>query len=164
MPDAVRGADAADKYARPEIERRWLVTSDVDALIAGAPCVEIEDRYITATRLRLRCVRSPAGATQYKLCKKYPKAPGDAFESITNIYLTADEFERLARLPAAVARKRRHRLAAGSLDVYSHPRRIAIFEMEFASAAEAAAFVAPAFAGREITGDESLSGAALAGT
>lgn len=151
------------KYARLEIERRWLVSEDVRSSTSSAPYSDIEDRYVTGTRLRLRRVTSCDGATQWKFCKKYPRAGGDTYESITNLYLSKAEVEVLSALPCSIVRKRRYRLAVGSLDVYTHPRALNVFEVEFETEVEAQGFVPPPFAGREITGEESLSGAALAG-
>jgi CYTH domain-containing protein len=151
------------KYAQLEIERRWLVPSAVDALTAGAPFSDIEDRYVLGTRLRLRKVHTPDGSAQWKFCKKYPKPAAGAFEVITNLYLTEPEFETLATLPCAVARKRRYRVAGGSLDVYTHPKTLAVFEVEFDTEASAASFVPPRFVGKEITGVDGFSGATLAG-
>src|SRR5687768_2319592 len=105
----------SQKYARPEFERRWLVAGDLSALVHGATSSEIEDRYIPGTRLRLRTVTSADGSRQWKFCKKYPPSPGQRFESITNLYLSHEEFQVLAALPAAVSRKRRYRLVHGSL-------------------------------------------------
>ena len=152
----------SQKYARLEIERRWLVPGDVSALIDGLPSSEIEDRYLVGTRLRLRTVTSPDGSTQRKFCKKYAASPDKTFESITNLYLTDQEFQVLAALPAAVSRKRRHRLVQGSLDLYTQPAGVAIFEIEFTSESEARAFRAPSFVGIEVTGEEAYSGATLA--
>jgi CYTH domain-containing protein len=151
------------KYAQREIERRWLVPSAVDALIAGAPFSDIEDRYVLGTRVRLRTVHLPDGSTQWKFCKKYPRAAAETFGAITNLYLTGPEFEVLAMLPCAIARKRRYRVAGGSIDVYTHPKTLAVFEVEFDTEAAAASFVPPPFVGREITGVDAFSGAALAG-
>jgi CYTH domain-containing protein len=152
----------SQKYARLEIERRWLVSGDVQQLIAAAPFSNIEDHYLTGTRLRLRAVSSPEAPAQWKLCKKYPKTAGQVFEFVTNIYLSESEFNVLARLPCSVVRKRRYRLAVGSLDVYTSAEP-AVFEREFETEDQACSFVPPSFVGREITGEESLSGAALAG-
>lgn len=151
----------APKYAREEIERRWLVDLAAVGPLAQFPCREIDDRYLTGTRLRLRCMRDGAQAV-HKLCKKYGKAPGGV-EPITNLYLTQAEYETLAQLPALVVRKHRYAIADGALDVYLSPEGVAIFEKEFGSQAEAAAYQPPAFVGAEVTDEARYSGAALAG-
>ncbi len=153
----------SDKYARLEIERRWIVIGGIADLIASATVLDLEDRYISGTQLRLRAVSSADAPPRWKLCKKYPRRDGDPFEFITNVYLTEAEFRLLSALPGVVARKRRYRLAVGSLDVYSFPQTSAVFEVEFDTVAQAASFVPPSFVGQEITGRASSSGAALAG-
>lgn len=141
------------KYSLLEIERRWRVDLSVlEDLSLGNP-IEIEDLYIEGTRLRLRRM----GGT-YKLCKKYG-ATEPGIEPITNIYLTDTEYQTFKALPGHRVKKQRYRIAGGSLDVYES---LAIFEIEFASAEEAAAYLPPAFVAEEVTGQEEFSGASLA--
>jgi CYTH domain-containing protein len=149
------------KYARLEIERRWLVQRPVTALVGGASWRDIEDRYLAGTRLRLRTVVSQDDSRQWKFCKKYGASPGEPFEPIANLYLSEAEHAVLAQLPATVIRKRRYRVAEGSLDVYTQPAGVVIFEAEFESEAEARAFEPPFFVEREVTGEEAFSGPAL---
>lgn len=101
----------APKYALEEIERRWLVDLAAAGPLAQFPCREIDDRYLTGTRLRLRCMRDGTQVV-HKLCKKYGKAPGGV-EPITNLYLTQAEYETLAQLPALAVRKHRYAIADG---------------------------------------------------
>ena len=57
-----RGLDqeAGDpKYARFELERRWLVDTTRRPSLDGYPMTVIEDRYIDGTRLRLRRMSRP---------------------------------------------------------------------------------------------------------
>ena len=152
----------SQRYARLEIERRWLVAGDVSQLIHGQPSREIEDRYLVGTRIRLRTLTSSDGSIQWRMCKKYERSPDQQFEFITNLYLSKQEFQVFAALPAEVSRKRRYPLAQGSLDLYAQPVGVTIFEVDFASESEATAFQAPSFAGMEITGVEAYSGAMLA--
>ena len=150
------------KYALPERERRWLVApSNAAALVAGPP-TRIRDHYLEPGRLRLRCAVSSTGATVHKLGKKYGDRPaGD--ESITNLYLTAAEFDLLAALPGWIVDKQRYRVGPGALDRYGDGDDAAwIFELDFEDAAAAAACPHPAFADREVTGDPLWTGAALA--
>ena len=148
------------KYALLEIERRWLV-SEIP-VGEDAPPVLITDKYIHGTRLRLRRVDTPEGATIFKFCKKYGTGRGAA-EPITNLYLNSDEHALLDQLPGIEVTKRRFRLAAGAIDVYDRADdALCIFEIEFENLTAARAFVPPGFTGREITEDDTLSGLALA--
>jgi CYTH domain-containing protein len=90
------------KYAKPERERRFLLTALPSA--AGSPRL-IEDRYLDGTRLRLRRVE-----TTYKFCQKVrPDEADPSVVAITNIYLSPAEYEVLRALPAATLTKtRRH--------------------------------------------------------
>jgi CYTH domain-containing protein len=100
-----RRTPGAGRYAYPERERRFLVrgTFPTDA----SPAL-IEDRYIDGTSLRLRRVTAD-GDTVWKLTQKIRSDPSDpASVSITNVYLTADEYDILAALPAAELHKQRH--------------------------------------------------------
>lgn len=147
------------KYALAERERRWRVDLGAIGPLADIPYRDIEDRYLRDTRLRLRRVSSAEGVV-FKLGKKYGK--DDGAEPITSIYLTHAEHAALAQLPAYAVRKRRYAIADGALDVYEAPLALAIFEREFACAAEAAAWMPPPFAVEEVTDRLAYSGFALA--
>lgn len=147
------------KYALAELERRWRVDLREVGPLAGLSFRDIEDRYLRDTRLRLRRVSSDEGVV-CKLGKKYGKV--DGAEPLTTIYLTHDEYAALSRLPAYAVRKRRYTVADGALDVYDAPLVLAIFEREFASAAEAAAWIPPPFVVEEVTDRPEYSGFALA--
>lgn len=148
------------KYALLEIERRWLV--DLSALdLAPLPYREIEDLYISDSRLRLRRIAGPREVV-FKLGKKYGKCTPLA-EPLTNIYLTESEYSQFADLPGHRTRKRRYSLSGGSLDIYLEPQNeLAIFEAEFSDERAASGFVPPPFATREITNDMAFSGATIA--
>ena len=85
-------AEAAGKYARWELERRFLlarVPEEVDRRAASL----IVDRYIDGTRLRLRRIEpQDGGEPTYKLGQKEAPDPSDfSRTTITNIYLSAEE-------------------------------------------------------------------------
>jgi CYTH domain-containing protein len=107
-------APQAGKYARFELERRWLLAG----LPAGADSGSLlVDRYIEGTRLRVRRAEPPH--SQYKLSQK--EAPGSsdyAVTVITTMYLTPEEYEILSVLPGRELRKRRHHLGRYSIDVF----------------------------------------------
>lgn len=132
------------KYSLLEIERRWSVDSTLLPPLEGMPFLEIEDRYLAGTRMRLRRVTGSQGPSVYKLCKKYgPTAPW--VEPITNLYLTEREYEVLRDLHAKVVRKRRYRVEGGSLDIFEDGRA-PVFEIEFDSEGEARMYSPPGFA------------------
>lgn len=152
---------ARPSYAVPEIERRWLVDTPAARSLAIGPAAHIRDRYIHATRLRLRRIAEAHGETFFKLCKKYGDSPGA--ESITNLYLSAAEFRQFDVLPGWVVEKQRFRTHDGCLDIYgTGANELAVFEREFADVSQAASSPSPTFALREITGSAEFSGATLA--
>jgi CYTH domain-containing protein len=111
------------KYARVESERRYLL----GALPEGVNPDDyhlIEDAYIEGTRLRLRRMAAPGGGvTALKLTQKYRSdAQPDEETTITNLYLTGAEYERLKILGGRVLIKRRypffHDGARYSIDVF----------------------------------------------
>src|SRR5487761_2536808 len=92
------------KYARIEREQRWVLPCVPEGALLRA---EIVDRYFIGTSLRLRSVTSETTRT-LKLTQKVPvHEAGPEFVKSTNIYLTPDEYEMFAALPAAVILKDR---------------------------------------------------------
>jgi CYTH domain-containing protein len=150
------------KYAIAEVERRWLVElSDLGSL-DGWPYYEIEDCYITGTRLRLRKVTGASGGPVFKLCKKYGRVTALS-EPMTNLYLTEAEYNALSQLSGAVLKKRRYAISGGSLDLYAGPYAgLAVFEASFESEAAAAGYMPPRFVRAEVTHEVPYSGASLA--
>ena len=150
------------KYSHPEIERRWLVGKGSVVEPSTTRTRYIEDRYILNTHLRLRTVREHGAKTIFKLGKKYETdSPG--VQHVVSTYLSQEDYEVLASLPALVARKQRHSVAGGSLDEYEVPRQgLRVFEIEFNDQAASLAYEPPAFVGEEITGNAQFTGFALA--
>jgi CYTH domain-containing protein len=150
------------KYAIAEVERRWLVELSEVGPLHGRPYREIEDRYITGTRLRLRKVTGAGGELVFKLCKKYGKVTALS-EPITNLYLTEAEYDALSQLSGVVVKKPRYAVSGGALDLYSSPLvGLAVFEVEFESEAAASGYTPPSFVRAEVTHDAPYSGASLA--
>ena len=91
--------DLAGKYARFELERRFLVTRLPDGITDNRGW-RITDRYIPATQLRLRRMEPLHQAeTIFKLGQKQMVSPSDFIRTtITNIYLSADEYALLTEL------------------------------------------------------------------
>lgn len=150
------------RYARSESERRWLVAAVPPG--AGRPR-RISDRYLIGTTLRLRRVED-ADAAAYKLGQKVrPEAGNPSLVWITNLYLTAQEYQRLAVLPAAVLDKTRWLVPFGAatfaVDEFGGPLRgLLLAELELPETGQPADL--PPWLGREVTLDDRYSGGALA--
>jgi CYTH domain-containing protein len=95
----------APKYAHLERERRWLVDPAKIATLDLRDPIQIHDRYLTTTRMRLREMRM-GDRTVWKLTKKYDCADPLA-RPIVTAYLSAEEYRALAALPAAAIEKTR---------------------------------------------------------
>lgn len=97
----------SSKYAHVEDEQRFVVAAVPEG--ATGP-VEIEDRYLSGTRLRLRRVADGA-TTTYKLGHKVRPDPRACSRVLhTTCYLDPEEFARLGELPGRSIAKRRWRL------------------------------------------------------
>lgn len=146
------------KYARREVERRWLV--DLGGIVGWQelPSRRIDDLYIEGTRLRLRKVTFPGGSAQFKLgCKEQDE--GSPHPWLTNIYLDAAEYEALNGLNGLRVTKTRYSLEGGALDVPDQSDRPVIFEREFESEALAEMYEPPTFTREEVTARGTLSDA-----
>jgi len=149
------------KYARVELERRFL--------LAGVPAgdvlrvVDIDDRYLDGTRVRLRRQAERGGETIYKLTQKVPaRGPHGEQGTLTTFYLSPEEHDVFAALPGARLRKTRMSIAPYGVDVFAGPLEgLVLAEAEFASAKEAAAFVPAAFCVVEVSDDPRFTGGSL---
>jgi len=162
-PDAPAGK--ATKYARPELERRFLLARLPD----WEPIrrVRILDRYITGTRLRLRrttvldSTGRLTGTVEYKLGQKIPKPDGTP-GLITNLYLSAAEYEALEIAPAGVLEKVRLSIPPLGVDVFEGALAgLILAEAEFEREAKARAFEAPVPVVAEVTADVRFTGGRL---
>jgi CYTH domain-containing protein len=152
----------SQKYSLPEIERRWLVRVERLPPLSAARRRQLQDKYIHDGRLRLRAIYAQDADTIFKLGKKYPRV-GTEPEHVVSVYLSAGEYNVLQALPGVVAQKARYAIEGGALDIYEHPHTSpSVFEMEFTSEADAAAYSPPAFVGEEITFNDKYTGYALA--
>jgi len=106
-------------YARLEREQRWLLSGLPDDLVDR---VDIQDRYLTGSTLRVRRMHSASG-TVYKLGQKVRTIPDSPERvSLTNMYLSKHEFELLEQLGGASLHKSRWHWPTGdhllSVDVF----------------------------------------------
>lgn len=148
------------KYAVIERERRYLVARIPDGVVATR---EIEDRYVTGTRLRLREVREADGSVTRKLGQKV-RLRDDASEvACTNLYLDPAEWAALADLPAQVLRKRRHLVRRDGWTVAVDEHLDGTLVAEIDDGEEPSTAVPPWLEVlRDVTRDESWTGAGLA--
>ncbi|MEU1410145.1 hypothetical protein [Streptomyces sp. NPDC005731] len=132
------------KYARVERERRFLL-AEPPAPSSVTVTHVITDRYLVGTRLRLRRADFSDGGCELKLPQKMPMGRTGAVQGlITNTYLSPNEYDLLASLPAAVLSKSRSSVPPLGIDVFGgHLQRLILAEAEFTTDEEAQAFVPP---------------------
>ena len=151
-----------EKYARIERERRFLLAR----FPSNATVVRnrrITDNYIEGTTLRLRKQVYNDGLDTFKLTQKLP-ARGDGAQQgfITSMYLTEDEFQVLAQLPARKLAKTRFSVPPFGIDVFDGALQgLILAEAEFDSAAAAEAQAIPSFAVGEVSADDRFTGGQL---
>jgi CYTH domain-containing protein len=160
--------DKLGKYSRIERERRFLLTEL--PVPRNSPHTQIWDNYLLGTNLRLRKTRVPE-RDEYtlKLTKKQPLAPNDFSRCrITNTYLAADEYNRLAPLFATGREIRKNRYPFEfegkkyGVDFFLGPLwGLILAEIEFSTDEEAESFAPPPFAAREVTQEVDFSGGRL---
>ena len=161
--------EQAGKYARFELERRFLVDR-LPEPVAGDRGWRIIDRYIKDTQLRLRRMEPiHEGAAVLKLGQKYvPSPPEFGRTTITNIYLSPSEYAVLAGLDAFELRKRRYRVeragAVFSVDVFDgHLEGLVLAEISFNTREELdRPLDLPPWVVREVSDDVRFTGGALA--
>ena len=157
-------ADPAGKYARWELERRFLC-SRLPETASDERGWDILDRYLDNSHLRLRRMDALDGSeTIFKLGKKETPAPPDFSRmTITNIYLSAAEYDLLAALPGLELRKRRYRIdqdgRCWSIDVFGGALEgLILAETDF----DDAELEPPDWIEREVSDDERYTGGSLA--
>jgi len=150
------------RYARIEREQRWIA-----ARVPGDAwrTAEILDRYICATRLRLRRMETGAEVV-LKLGQKVRIDPLDPeVVKLTNMYLSSDEYDVMAALPAGELRKTRwHTTWNGTtvaIDDF-HDRLSGLLLAEVELDPSDVRLPTPPFACRDVTGDDRFSGGAMA--
>lgn len=156
------------KYACIERERRFLLRELPEGLTRASPHVQLWDNYITNTRLRLRKMRVPATKEYiWKLTQKLaPNREDLSHNIITNIYLSAAEYETFSVFEANEIRKNRYPFEyegrVYSVDVFLGALwGLMLAEIEFETDAEMNALALPTFALMEVTNDEMFTGARL---
>ena len=128
--------------------------------------VRLTDRYLTGTRLRLRAAVELDGGTavERKLTQKVPGPLGGP-GLITTIYLSAEEHDVLAQLPAEQLAKVRSSHPPFGVDVFDNQLAgLVLAEVEFDTEEELTAFEPPQFALAEVTMDPRFTGGHLVTT
>ncbi|MGZ4730469.1 MAG: hypothetical protein ACXWB2_22360 [Acidimicrobiales bacterium] len=161
------GWQHAGRYARVEIERRWILSEPPDPTAAVA-VRHLTDRYLTGTRLRLRLQVEQGGPTQRKLTQKLPDPePRTRGRQglLTNTYLSQDEYDVLATLPAVELRKTRYSVAPFGVDVFAGPLTgLVLAEIEHPTEDAADRSPVPSTAVVEVTHDARFTGGRLVRT
>jgi CYTH domain-containing protein len=159
----------ANKYARTERERRFLLRELPEGLTRASEHVQIWDNYITNTRLRLRKIRVPKTKEyRLKLTQKFaPDSEDFSRTTITNIYLSAAEYNVLSVFEGNEIRKNRYPFEYEgrkyAIDVFLGALwGLILAETNFETDEEMQAFTPPPFAAREVTNDELFTGGSLA--
>jgi CYTH domain-containing protein len=150
------------KYAKVEWERRFLL----DRFPAEARVTRVRritDRYIEGTRLRLRQQGENKTHIVFKLTQKLAGRTSGARQGlITTMYITKEEFDVLAKLPAKLLSKTRHSVPPFGIDVFEGELHgLIMAEAEFNSDEEAAGLTLPSFIRHEVTDDLRFRGGSL---
>jgi CYTH domain-containing protein len=163
-------SEQAGKYARFELERRFLVGRLPEGLARDRGW-RISDRYIENTQLRLRRMEPIHGSEIiFKLGQKHVPSPPDFSRmTITNIYLSPAEYAVLAELDARELHKLRHSIEHDghvfTVDGFeAHLTGIVLAEVGFETLEEMdQALDLPSWVICEVSDDIRFTGGALAG-
>jgi CYTH domain-containing protein len=161
-------APAESKYSRVERERRYLLKDLPEGLTRASPHLQITDKYITGTRLRLRRMRDPqTNKWRVKFTQKFaPDAEDLSRTVVTNIYLNALEAEMLGVFDTNEIRKNRYPFEfAGrkfSVDMFLGDLfGLVLAEVSFETDEELDNYPRPSFAIAEVTNNELFTGGKL---
>lgn len=151
-----QGGPQDDNDCPLEIERKWLVKGFPDLPVDTES--HVEQCYIAfePNTVRLRLLRRGDGGEHYTLTVK---SAGTLVRSEAEVEISPEQYETLRKLcaaPPATKRYRTYTLPGGerlevSLVDEGEAGAFYYAEVEFGSAEAAAAFVPPAFLGREVT-------------
>ena len=157
------------KYARLELERRFLLAGLPAELDPRTGYQQFEDRYFPGTSLRLRRVTDARGdLVELKLNQKLPHDPPlPSHRVITSVYLDAVDHALISRLGGSPLVKRRYayawRGARFGVDCFQGPLLgLVLAEAEVQTEAALAALPALPVRHVEVTSDPLFSGGSLA--
>ncbi len=168
IPTAENTVVGESKYARVERERRFLLRDMPEPLTRASEHVQIWDNYLTGTRLRLRKIRTPRTKKwTMKLTQKFaPASPDFSRTVITNMYLSAYEYEVLSVFEGNEIRKNRYPFEYEgrkySIDVFLGALwGLVLAETDFETDEEMDGFKLPPFAAADVTNEELFTGGKL---
>jgi CYTH domain-containing protein len=150
------------RYAVTEREQRWLLCRLPDGVTDP---VEILDKYLNASTLRLRRVQSSTTVV-YKLGQKVRHDPTDpSTTQMTNMYLSQAEFELLGQVEGAALSKTRWHWTVGdslfSVDQFGGSLQgLVVAEIELA--VDGVGPTTPPLTVADVTEDDRFSGGRLA--
>jgi CYTH domain-containing protein len=150
------------RYAATEREKRWLLRRLPDGVTNP---VEIFDKYLVASTLRLRRAQS-ASTIVYKLGQKVRHDPTDpSVNQVTNMYLSQSEFELLGQVRGAALSKTRWHWTVGesmfSVDQFGECLRgLVVAEIELPM--DGVGPTTPPLTVADVTQDDRFSGGRLA--
>ena len=156
------------KYARPELERKYLLQDLPEGLTRADHHLQITDNYVTGTRLRIRKVRDPlSNKWTVKFTQKYAPIPNDLSRTlITNIYLNAPEAEVLSIFEANEIRKNRYKYQFSertyAIDMFLGDLfGLVLAEINFEDESELETFPPPPFVLADVTNNPLFTGGRL---
>lgn len=156
-------AARASKYAHPEFERRFLLSTIPPGRVLRRR--HIVDRYFLGTELRLRAVTSSEGDTEYKLTQKVRDRRHGTSGRITTMYLSPTAFRLLGELPGDELRKTRLSIPPFGIDIFEGALAgLLLAECEASSAVDLARCSPPSGTLAEVTEDERFTGGRLVTT
>jgi len=136
--------------------------------VLSAPSKEMLDIYIP-TNTDHPTLRIRKSGSKYEITKKQPVKEGDASHQIeTTIPLTTEEFTEFEQLPGKRVYKTRYfyeeKGVAYEIDVFQKELKgLVLVDVEFKSAEEKAAFVAPEWILADVTQEKFIAGGMLRG-
>lgn len=105
VPSTINKTLISLKYAHIERERRFLLRNSIPQS-GQARRLQIWDRYLVGTRLRLRSIKESGHPTIFKLGQKIRIDKNlPSTNAHTTMYITPEEFDVLAQLPANTLEK-----------------------------------------------------------
>ena len=162
----VSGSSISLKYAHIERERRFLFQGSIPSF-SHVRSLQIHDRYLLGTTLRLRRVDEFGLPTIFKLGQKI-RIDGDqpSTNAHTTMYVSKEEFDILAVLPCNTLEKVRRIEKIGdvnlSIDVFgAQLLGLVLVEIDL-GAGGTLPDVFPVDLANEVTNDERFTGGALA--
>ena len=158
-----------NKIVPTELHRLFLIDALPEPVTAASSHLQIYDRYIEATRIRIRQVRDPYTNSWTRLLQQVIPALDDKFAvtNVSEIHLNDAEFAVFERFVGHETRKNRYfhefDQTPYSFDVYlGKLRGLHTAKPEFGSREDLAAYVPPKFAVIEVTNNRFFAGESLA--